>query len=60
MIDQRANPGAAATATGADSKFEAEKPLTQNTPQIVFFASFYWDRRSGSVERLRSFAGIAT
>jgi hypothetical protein len=59
MTEQKKIPGALAGATGADIKSEAAKLPEHHMPEPDIGATFYWDRGSGSVEPLRSFAGVA-
>lgn len=61
MTEQtKENPGAGATATGADIKSEAAKLHNQDTPKPVTFATFFWCRASGSVERFSGYpSGVA-
>ena len=58
--DDRAkkNPGALAGGTEVKSNYEAAKLPEQHTPELAIGATFYWDRGSGSVEPLRTFAGV--
>lgn len=51
---QTQNPGAAATASGANSINEAAKLLQHDTPETGDTASrlFVWDRKSNSIQPL--------
>jgi len=51
-VEATKNPGALAGATEAKSSIEAAKLPKQRTPKPISFATFFWCKASGSVERL--------
>ncbi|MCK0151080.1 hypothetical protein MWU54_13650 [Marivita sp. S6314] len=56
MTEQKKkNPGALAGGTEALNKSEAAKLHKQNTPEPVTFATFFWCKASGSVERFTGY-----
>ena len=57
-IPAKENPGATATATGANIKSEAAIPHQEGTPETTVDATFYWDRGPGPVEPLRNLSGV--
>lgn len=54
------NPGALAGGTEVQSTYEAAKLLEHDTPEPCKFATFFWCKASGSVERLSGYPrGVA-
>jgi len=54
------NPGALAGGTEAFNKHEAAKLPEEYKPEPVSFATFFWCKASGSVERLSGYpSGVA-